>query len=385
MRQTLALLLDGYRELNSKRLFWLVLGISGLIVGAFGAVGINDVGLTIFWWEIEAPFNAQVFSKAVFYKLMFLNLGVGIWLAWGATILALVSTASIIPDFVSGGSIDLMLSKNIGRTRLFLTKYLTGLLFVALQVLIFCIAAFLVIGLRAGVWEPALFIAVPLIILFFSYLYSVCALLGLLTRSTIASLLITLGLWFVLFGVNATDGTLLSFKELTEQEIENRQAQIEALDEQVEQMRNPSGVAETFKAAYSLSDAEQRLDQLREKQEDTRGRLTTLNRFYNLIFAVKTVLPKTGETVQLTERTLIDLADLPDFEENRGTPEPALDLQQELPEDDAGGVSLQDPKVQERIAREVRSRSLWWIIGTSTIFEVFVLAVACWIFARRDF
>ena len=32
MMQTLALFLDGYRELNAKKLFWITLGISALVV-----------------------------------------------------------------------------------------------------------------------------------------------------------------------------------------------------------------------------------------------------------------------------------------------------------------------------------------------------------------
>ena len=72
--------------------------------------------------------------------------------------------ASIFPDFVDRGSIDLMLSKPIGRTRLFFTKFLTGLLFAGLQVTVFTLASFLVIGLRGGDWEPWIFIAVPLVL-----------------------------------------------------------------------------------------------------------------------------------------------------------------------------------------------------------------------------
>lgn len=384
MRQTIALLVDGYRELNAKRLFWLVLVVSGLVVAAFGAVGLTEKGLSIFVWEIEAPINAGVFKEDVFYKIMFVNLGIGFWLTWGAAILALVSTASIIPDFISGGSIDLMLSKNIGRTRLFLTKYVTGLLFVGLQVLVFCIASFLVIGLRAGVWEIGIFIAVPLVILFFSYLFSICALFGLLTKSTIASLLLTLGVWFAIFGVNATDGVLLSLREVAEQRIEDREKRIDALEERIERMENPQGVVETFQAAYSLEDAKQRLTDLSERQEGDRESLATISRFYDMTFAVKTVLPKTGETVGLTERWLIDLADMPQGP-NQEQPQPALNLDEELPEDPSGRQYQQDPRVSRAIQRELRDRSVWWVIGTSVLFEGVVLALSCWIFARRDF
>ena len=60
----------------------------------------------------------------------------------------MISTASLFPDFLAGGAVDLYLSKPISRLRLFLFKYSCGLLFVALQIGCFCLASFLVIGLR---------------------------------------------------------------------------------------------------------------------------------------------------------------------------------------------------------------------------------------------
>ena len=172
MRQTVALFVDAYRELNHRRLFWVTIVLSGLVVAAFAAIGNDEEGLTILHWSIPFPFVSTNFiPRADFYKFTFAQLGVGYWLGWIATIIGLVSTASIFPDFVDRGSIDLMLSKPIGRTRLFFTKFLTGLLFAGLQVTVFTLASFLVIGLRGGDWEPWIFISIPLVLLFFSYLF----------------------------------------------------------------------------------------------------------------------------------------------------------------------------------------------------------------------
>ncbi|MBV8779885.1 MAG: hypothetical protein JO353_00675, partial [Phycisphaerae bacterium] len=189
LTQTATLLVDAYRELNARRLFWISMIISAVIVLIFAAVGINDTGFTILWKQIpNDTINTRFIDRATAYKTLFENLGVNWWLTWGATLLALVSTASTFPDFLTGGAIDLYLSKPISRLRLFITKYLTGLLFVTLQVIAFCLASFFVLGFRGGVWVPAVFIAVPLVVLFFSYLYCVMTFFGILTRSTIASL-----------------------------------------------------------------------------------------------------------------------------------------------------------------------------------------------------
>ena len=163
MSQSLSMLIDAYRELNHRKLFWVTLGISGLVVAAFAMIGNNEEGLTILHWTIDAPLlSTQIISTPDFYKLIFSLLGVQYWLGWFATILAIISTASIFPDFIGSGSIDLLLSKPIGRMRLFLTKFLTGLLFATLQVTIFTLAAILVIGIRGGEWVPWLLVSVPL-------------------------------------------------------------------------------------------------------------------------------------------------------------------------------------------------------------------------------
>ena len=38
MRQTLALLIDAYRDLNSRKLFWITLIISGFVIIAFALI-----------------------------------------------------------------------------------------------------------------------------------------------------------------------------------------------------------------------------------------------------------------------------------------------------------------------------------------------------------
>lgn len=170
MTQTLALLLDAYRELNSKKLFWFTLAISCLIALAFAAIGIDENGLSLLWWEIGdigGFVNSDIIPKDQFYKMMFANFGVGFWLGWIATILALVSTSGMIPDFIAGGAVELTLSKPVGRVRLFLTKWAVGLLFVALQVAVFTLACFLIIGIRGGSWTPRVFLAIPIVVLFF--------------------------------------------------------------------------------------------------------------------------------------------------------------------------------------------------------------------------
>lgn len=137
-------------------------------------------GITLLGWQFDtAPLTADVVPPAKFYLFLFATLAVPIWLTWLATILALISTASMVPDFLASGPIELTLARPISRLRLFTVKCGCGLLFVALQVAVFAVACFLVVGLRGGSWDPRIFLAVPIVVLFFGSLFSFCVLFGL--------------------------------------------------------------------------------------------------------------------------------------------------------------------------------------------------------------
>ncbi|MCR9217095.1 ABC transporter permease [Phycisphaerales bacterium ac7] len=405
--KTWALFVDAYRELNSKKLFWITMILSGLVVAIFGAIGLRPNGIGILWFTIPSDVvNSELVDAATFYKSIFTGFGVRFWLSIIATVLALVTTAGMIPDFISGGSIELMLSKPVSRTRLYLTKFATGLLFVGLQVGVFSVASMLVIGIRGGVWEPGILLAIPIVVLFYSYLFSVCALIGLVTRSTLAALLLTVLLWFVLFLLNSADETLLLFKTQTENRVVQQSSQLETQRDRLVSLRSASNgetevgapdanetapeedetggflgrIGDEFREGQRIEDMDEedlasqieRLeDQIRVNEtdlEETEAAADSLAAWHGRIVAVKTVLPKTRDTLNLLDRYLIsDQAIEESGESRRGQ----------------GNDEFNEAGVQ--MTQELRDRSIWWVIGTSLIFEAFILALGSWIFSRRDF
>lgn len=381
-RQTLALLVDAYRELNAKKLFWITMALSGVLVVAFASLGIGERGITFFSWTLDfIPITSAQLKPDVFYKLMFSNIGISLWLTWAATILALISTAGMIPDLVTGGTIETVLSKPVSRVRLFLTKYFVGLLFVVLQVAVFSVGCFVVFGLRAGLWEPRLMLAVPIVVAFYSYLACFCALMGLLTRSTIAALLLTILFWFLLFVVNTTDGALVQFRVMSEMTVEQRRERIKLMERNTDTLatRQRESRGEPIEgwtpSEEDRAAANPFLARSREQLSESEESLKTLVFWSDLIYGIKTALPKTSETSALLERSLIDLSELPGMDgESDGI---SIDPDDEI-EIDQGELNR---TVQERL----RDRPLWWVLGTSLGFEAVVLLLCCWIFARRDF
>jgi ABC-type transport system involved in multi-copper enzyme maturation permease subunit len=389
LRQTAAIVLDGYRELNARKLFWITMALSVIVVLAFAAIGLNQRGFTILWWTIDNNvMNSRVIEPKLLYKFAFANFAIPIWLAWGATILGLISTAGMVPEFVQGGAIELAVSKPIGRARLILTKYLSGLLFVALQVAVFTLAAFIVIGVRGESWEPRLFLAIPIMIVFFSYLYCVCALLGLITRSTIAALLLTILFWIVIFGVNTTETVFLSLRENTALRIEGLEARIESLkaqqakqQEMIENASQPDDEGppdlRAAGAALAVQKTNSDLTRRTEQLEQARKNLKSNALGHRISFAAKTLLPKTSETVKLLDRYLLTPAELDQFRNVR-------DGHGDFPvnEDD---VRINPRALEKRLETALRSRTVSWVVGTSLAFEGVVLLLMLWIFRRRDF
>lgn len=401
--QSTALVVDAYRELNSKRLFWITMILSALVVVAFGMFGINEKGLTFFIWDFPLPFfNSTIIAPGVFYKFAFANIGIPIWLSWAATILALISTASIIPDFVASGSIELTLSKPIGRMRLFLSKYFTGLLFVGLQVIVFTGACFLVIGFRGGSWEWSIWLAVPIVMLFFSYLFSVCALVGLITRSTIAALLITLLAWFVCWGVNLTDVIFLQQRESSLIRVEQQTrlvARRETAATKIVEKAKTDGTFELLPKGNEASDDLARVSPMlvlaRKELDESKESAEKWERWSLLVYRVKWFIPKTAETIGLLDRYLLSEEDKrlfagPGGNDEADTSTDFADMNEgPQPEETRRERRERNREMQSdvsaRMDTALRSRTTAWVIGTSVGFELIVLGLACLIFVRRDF
>lgn len=413
MRQTWAVFVDAYRELNAKKLFWITMAISALVVVAFACVSLTPKGVKVLVWEIDAPFlNSNLLPNSVFYKQMFQSLGIEFWLTWAATIIGLIATCSMIPDFVQGGSVELSLSKPISRTRLLLTKYAAGLLFTLLQVLVFSTASFLVIGLRGDEWNPRVFLAVPIVTLAYSYLFSVCALVGLVTRSAIFALIAVMIFWLGVFATDTVErAVMLPLRVQNEIKVERLKAELARVETPADAPDGAAGGARADAATEKASGGKGLLGRAAELLKPRpnppspariKGELVVAEkalarwtRWHKAAFAVKTVLPKTAETTNLLKRVILPESEIGRFrdaqleraEENRRRFEEARAAARNGEGGGDGVVEVEfgDPRIVREIERRIDARSVWWVLGTSLLFEGLVLGLACWLFSRRDF
>ena len=94
MMQFKTLLVDAYRQLSAAKLFWLTLGLSALVVVLYGSIGFDDQGVTLFYglWDVESKeLNAGSPWARGLYIGIYSSFLVDIWLAWIATVLALIT------------------------------------------------------------------------------------------------------------------------------------------------------------------------------------------------------------------------------------------------------------------------------------------------------
>jgi len=114
---------------------------------------------------------------------------------------AILLTASLIPEMLEPGSLNLLLSKPMFRWGLLLAKFIGGCAFVTLCAVYLFVGVWLVLGIRLGIWERSLLLSIPLYVIVFAIYFSLALLVGLLYRSTILTVIVTIVFWGVCFVV----------------------------------------------------------------------------------------------------------------------------------------------------------------------------------------
>jgi len=196
--QLWAIIVDGFRESLDRKIFWVLIALSVLVALSMASIGFEEDRVTFFFglfghetdrFNPLTGLGRSTIVGIVVYLLLDALLG------WVGLILMIIATAGAFPAFMQRGAIDVVLAKPLSRRWLFLYKYLSGLVFVFVQGAVFVGLTFLVMGLLWGIWAPGYLLAVPLLVLLFSYLYCVSVAVAIKTRSAVAAVLVTIGAW----------------------------------------------------------------------------------------------------------------------------------------------------------------------------------------------
>jgi hypothetical protein len=134
---------------------------------------------------------------------MAINTVVGFFVGVVGIFAGVLVTASIIPQTYAAGAIDLLLSKPISRSLLFLTKYFGGCMFTLINAAYVIVGLWLIAGLRLGQWSNQLLLCIPILVFLFAIYYAVSALAGLIWRNAIVCVVVAIAFWAACFVVGS--------------------------------------------------------------------------------------------------------------------------------------------------------------------------------------
>jgi len=109
--------------------------------------------------------------------------------------LSIFATANLVPVMVEKGYVDLLLSKPLSRTALFLGRYLGALSVVGINLFYLITGVWLILGLKTGVWRTGILWGGGVILVMYGIFLGFMMLVGVLTRSSS----ITIMLSYILF------------------------------------------------------------------------------------------------------------------------------------------------------------------------------------------
>jgi hypothetical protein len=189
-----ALIIDTWHLLRGRRLFWLHLAFAILALVLLASVRCTTEGYSLWFGGREgasAWLKAGTVWEQTLYSWMHTR-WMRWWVACGSLIMALFATAAVLPQSLESGSAALLLPKARRRRTLLWGRYLGGLFYAMVPTLISVVGAMLIWRWRVGEWHLATLWALPIVALLFSAFHAVATLMGVLTRSATAALMMAM-------------------------------------------------------------------------------------------------------------------------------------------------------------------------------------------------
>jgi ABC-type transport system involved in multi-copper enzyme maturation permease subunit len=188
----LALILGTLREAIAKKIFIGFFAISTIIILVFlFVVNVDSVEGMV---DVMGSSGDDAMKHLVIgFQIVMLEISHLLIITF-----CLISVSSFIPSMLEKGNIDLLLSKPISRANIILGKFTGGVILVFLSVVYLIGFVWLILSAKSGYWHFPFLYSILWLTLSFAVIYSLVIFLGLTTRSTILTIIITLFLVFVI-------------------------------------------------------------------------------------------------------------------------------------------------------------------------------------------
>lgn len=200
-----ALVLDAFYQVLDNWVFRILTGLTLIPILLTFVVGIREEGIVLLfgvkhWSYEELPFNLGTVAdpQGTLIEAV-LELFIGQVAGGLGILLSIAATAFFVPRLLEKGAAELYFHKPVSRTALFLSRYFAGLLFIALAGAFLVGGTFLGLALVSGRADAGILLAMPTLVYVFALVFPFTMLVGVVTRSTVASILLS-GLFFVFNG-----------------------------------------------------------------------------------------------------------------------------------------------------------------------------------------
>ncbi len=198
-----------FREAFAKKIFIFFFVMSTIILLILTAIfSSTDASSFTGIMKVRGPNHQMVGSIVGAIKIILLTplYGLGLFLS-------IFSASSFIPDMLEKGNIDLLLSKPISRAQIIIGKFLGGSIIVFINVLYLVLGIWLLLGYNFNDWSSNLFYSALIITFTFMLLYSLMIFLGILSKSSVLSMMVSFAIFIVfspLLAARETFGMLIS-------------------------------------------------------------------------------------------------------------------------------------------------------------------------------
>lgn len=197
-----ALVLDAYYQVVDNKIFRLLLLVEAAIVAFFFMVsfGKDEVRVLFGLWTFSYAsmfasfgqhFSANTDLQGLFIQRVQSLVVEGLSGSLGM-IVCLSATSFFLPRLLEKGAADIVFSKPVSRLALMLSRYVSGLLFVGLLAILGVTGVWIGLLVSSGYNDPGVMWGALTLVYLFAILHAVSMLVGVLTRSTVAAMLISI-------------------------------------------------------------------------------------------------------------------------------------------------------------------------------------------------
>ena len=198
MRAFAASVEEVFREASARWTLLAYFALSSLFILLFAAAVNLDIvdgalaGAKLFGKEVDLGSEKIDMDRLV----LGFETGFSGFLYMLGTFLALFATAHLVPRLQEKGTVDLYLSRPVGRTKLLLSRYAGGLLLAAANLLYLMGSIWAIVVWKTGIAHPRFLLGGVVILFAIATLLAFAFLVGVATSSTAVSLMVTYAVFF---------------------------------------------------------------------------------------------------------------------------------------------------------------------------------------------